>query len=141
MHSSSKREQLQMQARMCPAVWDQVTPIQDRCRGTLRCAVCLGPLCNLCCAGRDAVCLTSHPSAAAAAGVVGRGGSGSNFTDYIEFQHSDDEAGDEAEELLHANGVGTSSHAAASGGSGEDWTWGRLLKDVLKVSAQQDRLS
>jgi hypothetical protein len=79
----------------------------------------------------------------AAAGVGGGGGSGSNFTDYIEFQHSDDEAGDEADELLHANGVGSSSsHAAgAASGAGEEWTWGRLLRDTLKVRAQQDRLS
>lgn len=56
------------------------------------------------------------------------GGSGVNFTDYIEFQHSDEEAGDEAEELLHpSNGVGSS--AAVS----EDSSWARLLKDIWKV--------
>lgn len=61
-----------------------------------------------------------------AVSVAGSTGSAVNFTDYIEFQHSDDEAGDESEELLHTNGVSGSGHAAPL----DDWTWGKLLKDI-----------
>jgi hypothetical protein len=63
---------------------------------------------------------------------AGSAGSGVTFSDYIEFQHSDDEAGDEAEELLYHNGVSSSGLTAL----GEDWTWGRLLKDIWKVWAR-----
>lgn len=60
--------------------------------------------------------------------LSGSGDSGANFTDYIEFQHSDEEAGDDTEELLHpANGAGTSSSHV-----GEDGSWARLLKDIWK---------
>lgn len=62
-----------------------------------------------------------------AVSVAGSTGS-VNFTDYIEFQHSDDEAGDEQEELLHTNGVSSSGHAAPL----DDWTWGKLLKDIWR---------
>lgn len=77
---------------------------------------------------------TQHlkPAAAWCAAAGGAGGSsGSNFTDFIEFQHSDDESGGEAEELLHPNGTsGAHQHAAG----GQDWTWGKLLKDIWKVN-------
>lgn len=66
--------------------------------------------------------------------LAGAGGSGVNFTDYIEFQHSDDGSGGEAEELLHPNGVSSSTHHPA-----EDWTWGKLMKDIWKVRQQQQQ--
>lgn len=63
--------------------------------------------------------------------AAGRGDSGGNFTDYIEFQHSDD-SGAESEELLH-HANGNSSSRPPSLPTAEDWTWGRLLKDIWKV--------
>jgi hypothetical protein len=63
--------------------------------------------------------------------AAGRGDSGGNFTDYIEFQHSDD-SGAESEELLH-HANGNSSSRPLNLPTAEDWTWGRLLKDIWKV--------
>jgi hypothetical protein len=65
--------------------------------------------------------------------VSGRGSS--TLDSYIEFQHSDEDTTEEGAELLQAaNGFSSSSgsrleHAPPR----EEWSWGRLLRDIWKV--------
>jgi hypothetical protein len=92
------------------------------------------PACSQCNSWLESNILSPHYSIHIALSMgctAGRGDSGGNFTDYIEFQHSDD-SGTESEELLH-HANGNSSSRPLNLPAAEDWTWGRLLKDIWKV--------